>query len=69
MSTCLVFERGKPSHDVWINFVGNFPELDLPDILKWLELVYTAKFRVDKESWSLEFPDEETCAQFVVTWL
>lgn len=69
MTKCLVFESDTESHRVWINFVDNFPELDLPEILKWLEAEYAAKFHLDKESWSLEFPDVDMCTQFVITWL
>lgn len=68
MNTCLVFETGKPSHEVWIHFVEQFPEMDLSHILKLLENTYGTKFRVTEDSWSLEFPDQDALTQFLLTW-
>jgi hypothetical protein len=69
MTTRLVFETGKPSHEVWINFVAHFPDLNLSQIVAFLENTCAAKFKVDDMSWWLEFPDSESCTLFEITWL
>ena len=68
MNTQLVFQTDTPSHEWWIRFVDQFPELDLSHILNLLENTYGTKFRVTTDSWSLEFPDQDALTQFLLTW-
>jgi len=73
MNTCLVFQCGTPSHEWWVRFVDQFPDLDFYQIMKFLENTYGTKFVISADSgtadsWILEFPNEESSTQFLLTW-
>ena len=53
--------------------MDQFPDLDFYQIMKFLENTYGTKFVISADSWTadswiLEFPNEESLTQFLLTW-
>lgn len=68
VNTSLVFQWGTPRHELWVRIVDQFPDLDFYQIMKFMENTYETKFVVSTDSWTLEFPDELSLTQFLLTW-
>jgi hypothetical protein len=68
MNASLVFQCETPSHEWWVRLVDQFPNLDFYQIMKFMENTYGTKFVVGADSWTLEFPDQDTLTQFLLAW-